>query len=97
MKLICSDPKHINIFSLQLLIVLLFQIEDSGQYRCTARNEKGEVNLIMNLDVSTDISVGEFLIKTNYLFQILGEKMGNPFTVTPNVFLLFLKNEFWMV
>jgi hypothetical protein len=40
--------------------VSFFQVEDSGQYRCTARNEKGEVNLIMNLDVSTDISVGEF-------------------------------------
>ena len=33
--------------------------EDSGQYRCTARNERGEVSLAMSLEVNTDIAVGE--------------------------------------
>lgn len=32
--------------------------EDEGQYRCTARNERGEVSLAMSLDVKTDIIVG---------------------------------------
>jgi hypothetical protein len=34
-------------------------VDDAGQYRCTARNERGEVSLSMNLEVTTQIAVGE--------------------------------------
>ncbi len=35
------------------------QEDDGGQYRCTARNEGGEVSLTMNLDIASAISVGK--------------------------------------
>ena len=44
---------------LLLLIFFSFQTDDGGQYRCTARNELGEVSLSMNLDITADISVGK--------------------------------------
>ena len=43
--------------------------EDSGQYRCTARNERGEVSLAMSLEVNTDIAVGE---SVRFSFDING-------------------------
>lgn len=47
-----------------------FQLDDGGQYRCTARNERGEVNLIMNLDVAADISVGKHNQPTIYFIFV---------------------------
>ena len=40
---------------------VLFQTSDSGQYRCTARNERGEASLTMNLDITSPVSIGKFL------------------------------------
>ena len=40
-------------------IYIHLQEDDGGQYRCTARNEAGEVSLTMNLDIASPISVGK--------------------------------------
>ena len=40
-------------------ICIHLQEDDGGQYRCTARNEAGEVSLTMNLDIASPISVGK--------------------------------------
>ena len=44
--------------------------EDSGQYRCTARNERGEVSLAMSLEVNTDIAVGELHSMTGWRNEV---------------------------
>ena len=44
-------------------ICIHLQEDDGGQYRCTARNEGGEVSLTMNLDIASAISVGKFFSK----------------------------------
>ena len=41
-------------------ICIHLQEDDGGQYRCTARNEAGEVSLTMNLDIASPISVGKY-------------------------------------
>ena len=41
------------------VILLFLHTTDSGQYRCTARNERGEASLTMNLDISSKVSVGK--------------------------------------
>ena len=42
-----------------MTICIHLQEDDGGQYRCTARNEGGEVSLTMNLDIASPISVGK--------------------------------------
>ena len=47
-------------------ICIHLQEDDGGQYRCTARNEAGEVSLTMNLDIASPISVGKYDISCLY-------------------------------
>ena len=52
-----------------------FQTSDSGQYRCTARNERGEASLTMNLDITSKVSVGKHFI---LLYYSLHKKFSFP-------------------
>ena len=37
------------------------QASDGGQYRCTARNEMGELSVTLHLQVEPPLVVGEFI------------------------------------
>ena len=53
-------------------ICIHLQEDDGGQYRCTARNEAGEVSLTMNLDIASSISVGKYLT-ISYISVLQGQ------------------------
>ena len=57
-----ANPLVCGIGHLSLVLettFLVLQTDDGGQYRCTARNERGEVSLSMNLDVTAEVSIGK--------------------------------------
>ena len=57
-----ANPLVCGIGHLSLVLettFLILQTDDGGQYRCTARNERGEVSLSMNLDVTAEVSIGK--------------------------------------
>ena len=69
----CSSWFHVNSNLLQpvsygprlhsvahMLLVEDARPEDGGQYRCTARNEMGELSVTLHLQVEPPLVVGEF-------------------------------------
>ena len=70
---LCSSWFHVNSNLLQpvsygprlrsvahMLVVEDARPEDGGQYRCTARNEMGEISVTLHLQVEPPLVVGEW-------------------------------------
>ena len=82
--LLCFSWFHVNSNLLQpvsygprlhsvahMLLVEDARPEDGGQYRCTARNEMGELSVTLHLQVEPPLVVGEFYSRFLFVWFII--------------------------